>query len=355
MTLESGAPQGGAWVPLLLADPSPNLRLLVLREMLGRPAGDPEVRELVSLRESDPIVENLLSIQDADGSWPPPEGGGGGGPRIRSTAQALIRLGYLGFDSAHRAVQRGAGYLFRLQQEDGSWPLPQGKGEAERELREGYSMIPLQTGMPLRALAMAGHATDARAERAYEWLLARKLPDGGWPTGVRGGKQVFAGGYRRLAHSQFGCRTNTTFAVSALAYHPERRSSPAARRGLDLLLAQDSLPAHTLGFEVARTIGAERTRGFFTYFARYDVGLILDLCWRIGASLEDERVAGMVAFVKGLQGRYGLWDYAPQPEASRWVSFDLLRSLSHIDLESDWLSVEPPTPFQPYPKRPRRY
>jgi hypothetical protein len=347
MTLETGA-------PLLLADPSPNLRLLVLRDLLGKPEGDEEVLELAALRESDPIVQGLLAFQDADGSWPPAEGGAGG-PRIRSTAQALICLGYLGFDPDHRAIRHGAEYLFGLQQEDGSWPLPQGKAEEERELREGYSMIPLQTGMPLRALAMAGHAADPRAEAAYDWLLARSLPDGGWPTGVKGGKQVFAGGYRRLAHSRLGCRTNTTFAVSALAYHPERHTSPEARRGLDLLLAHDSLPAHTLGYEVARTIGVERARGFFTYFARYDVGLILDLCRRIGASLEDPRVAGMVDFVRNLRGPFGLWEYAPHPEASRWVSFDLLRSLSRLEPETGWLSLEPRTPFQPYPKRPRRY
>ena len=352
MNREAHMAQDGAWAPLLLADPSPNLRLLVLRELLERPEADEEVQELAALRESDPIVQNLLSIQDADGSWPALEGGR---QRTRSTTQALVRLGYLGFGPSHPAVRRGAEYLFGLQQEDGSWPLPQGKGEGDRDLREGYSMIPLQTGMPLRALAMAGYAADPRAERAYEWLLARSLPDGGWPTGVRGGKQVFAGGYRRLAHSRLGCRTNTTFAVSALAHHPERRTGSEARRGLDLLLAQDSLPAHTLGFEVARTIGVERARGFFTYFARYDVGLILDLCWRIGASLEDPRVAGMVDFVRNLQGPRGLWLYAAHPEASRWVSFDLLRSLSRIDLESDWLSLEPPTPFQPYPKARRRY
>jgi hypothetical protein len=115
------------------------------------------------------------------------------------------------------------------------------------------------------------------------------------------------------------------------------------------------MQASSLGYEVARTIGAERARGFFTYFARYDLTLILDLCWRIGASLEDPRIADMVAFVEGLQGRYGLWEYASRPEVSRWMSFDLLRSLSRIDLETDWVSQEPRTPFQPYPKRPRRY
>jgi hypothetical protein len=250
-------------------------------------------------------------------------------------------------------LKAGAEYLFGLQQEDGSWPLPRGK--AERELREAYSMIPLQTGMPLRALAAAGYAQDPRAERAYEWLLAHRLEDGAWPSGVRSGKAVFPGGYRRLAHSRFGCRTNTTFALCALALHPERRTSDAAQRGLDLLLAHGALQASNLGHEVARTIGAERARGFFTYFARYDVALVLDLCWRVGASPADPRVADMVGFVAGLQGPYGLWEYEAHPAASRWVSFDLLRSLSRIDQETGWVSLVPRTPFQPYPKRPRRY
>jgi hypothetical protein len=341
------------WAPLLLADPSPNLRLLVLRELLGRPADDQEVQELLDLRQQDPLIEDLLVLQDEDGSWRSGEGGGESWRRIRTTAQALQRLAYLGFGPEHPAVQHGAEYLFAQQRADGSWPLPQSK--VERDLREAYSMIPLQTGLPLRALAAAGYATDPRAERAYEWLLERRLPDGAWPSGLEGGKKVFPAGYRRLAHSRFGCRTNTSFAVSALAHHPQRCRGPAARRGLDLLLVQEVLQASNLGFEVARTIGAEPARGFLTYFARFDVGFVLDLGWRIGASLEDARVAAMVEFVKGLQGAYGLWSYAPRPETARWVSFDLLRSLSRIDAESDWVSLEPRTPFQPYPKRPRRY
>jgi hypothetical protein len=298
------------------------------------------------------MVRDLLALQNPDGAWRSAEGSDGW-HGIRTTAQALVGLGYLGFGPEHRAVKKGAEYLFQRQMEDGSWPLPERK--AERELIEPYAMIPLQTGMPLRGLAATGYATDPRAERAYEWLLQRQLPDGAWPSGVKGDQHVLPAGYRRLAHSRFGCRTNTSFAVSALALHPERRTTPAAQRGLDLLLAHDTLQASNLGYEVARTIGAERARGFFTYFARYDVGFVLDLCWRVGASLEDARIADIVGFVQGLRGQYGLWAYEPRPEVSRWVSFDLLRSLSRIDTETDWVSLEPRTPFKPYPKRPRRY
>ena len=85
------------------------------------PGSTPEVQETVALRERDIVVQSLTRRQDADGSWAPLEGGGGGGLRIRSTAQALVHLGYLGFDLGHPAVRRGAGYLFGLQEEDGSW------------------------------------------------------------------------------------------------------------------------------------------------------------------------------------------------------------------------------------------
>ena len=209
------------WAPLLLADRSPNLRLLVLRELLRVSVDDPqvydrEITELTAMQGESPIIQEILVRQDEDGSWRSAAGGGDSWERIHTTVQALTRLGYLGFNSEHPVVQRGAEYLFALQNEDGSWPLP--KIKAERELREGYEMIPLQTSMPLRALAAAGYAADPRAGAAYEWLLARRLPDGAWPSGLKAGKNVFPAGYRRLAHSRFGCRTNTTFALLALAH-----------------------------------------------------------------------------------------------------------------------------------------
>lgn len=346
------------WSAFLLADPSPSLRCLVLRHLMDRPETDGEVQELMSLQEDDPMVVKFLALQNQDGSFRGGEGGGGSLGSLRLTAQALMGLGYLGLGKDHPAIQRGAQYIFSQQAPDGGFPLiSQGGQLDEGELDEDvkYHMIPLQTALPLLGLAWAGYATNPRAERAYEWLLKEELPQGGWPSGRHKDQYIFAGGYRRLAHSKFGCRTNTTAAVSALALHPDRRTSRAAQRGLDLLLAHEHRQAHTLGFEVARIIGVEPPRGGFTYFKRYDLAQILDLCWRIGASLEDPRVADNVKFVKALQGPYGLWEYTRYPEASRWITFDLLRSLSRLDAQTDWFSMEPRTPFQPYPKRPKRF
>jgi hypothetical protein len=345
------------WAPLLLVDPSASLRLLVLRELLNRSESDDEVRELKRLQKADPLVTKVLELQNEDGSWRGGEGGGEILGQIRLTAQALMGLGYLGLGSDHPAIKRGTGFLFSQQQADGSWPLVAQGGilDGGRIDDVKYHMVPLQTALPLLGLAWAGYAMDPGTERAYEWLLKEELPQGGWPSGKHRDQYIFAAGYRRLAHSKFGCRTNTTAAVSAFALHPKRRTSEPARRGLDLLLAHEHRQAHTLGFEVARIIGAERPLGGFTYFKRYDVGHMLDLSWRIGASLEDARVADNVKFVRELQGPYGLWEYRRFPEVSRWVSFDLVRSLSRLDAETDWFSLEPRTPVQPYPKKPRRF
>ncbi len=345
------------WIPLLLADPSPTLRLLVLLNLLNRREDDEEVRELRKLQEEDPLILKFLALQDKDGSWRAGERGGANLGRTRLTAQALMGLGYFGLNPQHSAVKQGVEFIFAQQQDDGSWPLT-----AQGSLLDGaklsdtkYHMIPVQTALPLIGLAWAGHATDPCAEKAFDWLLKEQLPQSGWPSGRHREKYIFAAGYRRLAHSKYGCRTNTTAAVSALALHPKRRTCQAARRGLELLLAHEHRQEHTLGFEVARIIGAERPRGGFTYFKRYDVAQMLDLSWRIGASLADDRVAANVKFVAELQGPYGLWEYPRHREVSRWITFDLLRSLSRLDEETDWLSVEPRTRFQPYPKKPKRF
>ena len=112
-----------------------------------------------------------------------------------------------------------------------------------------------------------------------------------------------------------------------------------------------------LGYEVVRIIGAELAHGFITTFARFDLAQMLDLCWRIGATADDPRVAEGVAFVGELQGPYGLWEYTARPQASRWVTFDLLRSLLRLKggEPEEWISLEPRTPFQPYPRRTKRY
>ncbi len=343
------------WVPLLLADSSPSLRLLVLSDLLRRPEDDPEVIELTTLRDEDPLVKSLLSLQKERGNWKQLDHAGHTiGGSVRATSAALMRLGYLGFTKENSAVAKAAEFLFSKQRTDGSWPLP----ERVRDTYGGkgpYTMAPIQTSIPLLGLAMCGYADDSRAEEGYEWLMQQRLDDGAWPAGKV--KEVYVGiaGYRRLPHSKWGCRTSTTQSLLCLAYHPSRKKSDAARDALNLLLGRETRDRQHLGFNVARFIGFESHRGGLTYHARFDPGLVLSLCSLIGANRNDERVGDLVKWIQEQQGDYGLWEYTSQPSASRWISYDILNSLGKIDSSTEWISTKPRRPFTPYPKRTRRF
>lgn len=341
------------WALPLLSSRSACLRYLVLTRLLDRGEEDPEVAELALIREKETVVTQTLALQRPDGSW-----------GVAETPWMLLRLHQLGLDKSHPAVSRGASFLFDRQQTDGSWPLPAGPATEPADETEptGYDMVPLQTALPLIGLAASGYATDPRSERAYSWLLDQRLEDGAWPTGLAGGTLGRVAGYRRLAHSRWGCRSNTTGALIALAYHPDRSKGPEAMRALNLLLGRETRERQQLGFEVARALGFEPLRGFFTRFARFDPALLLALAGQVGATRADQRVADLVKWVLSIQGSRGLWDYLPRPAATRWVTFHILLSLRALEANEDDRvastlpsNADPRTPFQAYPRDPKRH
>jgi hypothetical protein len=251
------------------------------------------------------------------------------------------------------AVRRAAEYLYSQQQPDGSWPI--GNYRVDPEGHDHYELMSLQTSIPLRGLVEAGYATDPRSERAYDWLVEQQMEDGAWPTGIADGIYGYVAGYRRLPHSRWGCRSNTTAAVTCMSLHPERRRSNTARRGLDHILGRETKERYHLGHDTARAIGVEPSTGFITYYARFDNAHVLKLCTKAEASTQDPRVKDLVDYVKGAQGQYGLWEYTPKPQATKWVTYDILRSLRKILSESDWESMQPRTPFQAYPAKMKRF
>ena len=345
----------------LLTDPSPCLRYLVLRELFDLQDDHPEVLELTTQRMQDNAVLELINLQEVDGSWKTGSGLSGKlvGSTVLTTAYVLARLGFMGFDSRYSFIARGAEFVFSQQKQDGSWIL---SGEyddlSDPDIysgRDRYSMMPLQTAYPLRGLAVCGYATDPRAERAYEWLRNKQLEDGAWPTGIAEGVYGYVAGYRRLPHSRWGCRSNTTAAVICLSLHPERRKQSETRKALDLLLGIEKRDAFAVGHEVSRLVGAEPAHGFISYFAKFDVALVLNLCSLIEASIDDDRISSNIKFVESLRRSTGLWDYQVSPRASRWVSYDLMRTIKKLGLSTDWFNLEPTTPFQAYPRKLKRF
>ena len=116
--------------PLLLSDPSPCLRWLVLRRLFGYAADHPEVQELVHLRQSDPLLLELLDLQSSDGEWsgaaPSRRAAAGRQPGV-ATGFMLSRLGYLGFGpvSPRGAARRESPSMPAAASRWISCPLPQ--------------------------------------------------------------------------------------------------------------------------------------------------------------------------------------------------------------------------------------
>ena len=303
-------------VAILLADRSPSLRHRALTELLDVPDDDPEVVELDALRDDE------ASTVTVDRNEP------------RDLGFALSRLAHMGLRKGHPLVDRIARRLLRLQRHDGSWPLPR----ARRGSDEGYSMSPLQTSLPLRGLAEAGYATHPKAKSAFEWLLDKRLEDGSWPTGTAAGTRAYVAGYRRLPRSP-GCRSNTTGVLACLAHHPKLRSSDEARRAADILLRRETREEATFGSEVSRLTGVEAPAGFVTFYARFDLAFLLDLCSRVGVSRDDRRMNELAADVDALRNADGMFEHPSYPHLTKWLTLDVLLALRRLD-DADWSSQD---------------
>ncbi len=326
---------------LLLGDPSPSLRWRAARELEGANDEDDEVTawrtEIDRSEEIDALVARLAAAE----------------ARPYVAGHLLCQLAYLGYRGP--AMAAAVEKIFGVQQPDGSWSIPPvGPGPIE-----GPRFITMQTVVPLRGIAAAGFATDPRAERAYEWLLAIRLQDGSWPAGPKadlgqaGSPMPPEKEYRRLTRG-LGCRSATTGAVACLAMHPERRRSDVARIGVDHLLARETRDSSTLGWEVSRLVGLERAMGQVTFYATFDLAFLLDLASRCGVSPQDRRVHDLVNHLDTLRGPYGLWQHSTHPQLAGWLSLDLESSLRRLE-DGDWIGNEEPAALTTNRRGPRRY
>ena len=342
---------------LLFGDPSPSLRWRAAVELGGATEEDTEAQtwraEIDDSRDVRVLLERLATRRSP-----------------RDAGYLLCQLAYLGYHGPE--IADAVEHLFAEQQPDGTWPAwvdeddsttgPRRRAEEPATPAippEGARFVTMHTVVPLRGIAAAGFATDPRAERAYEWLLRKRHLDGSWPAGPKadlggpGQPSPPEREYRRLTRGE-GCRSATTGAVAALALHPERCHSEAARVGVDHLLARETRDQAALGWEVSRLLGLERATGQITFYVTFDLAFLLDLASRCGVSLEDRRVRDLVAYIETMRGRYGLWEHHVHPQLSRWLTFDLECSLGRLP-DGDWVGDETPVSFTPYKRGPRRY
>jgi hypothetical protein len=221
---------------LLEPDPAnPGVRYFALRELLGRPEDDPEVRQARAAIMTTGPVPAILDAQYPDGYWVKP--GSGYSPKYRGTVWQIIFLAELGADPSDARVRRGCEYLlnhaiaanaaFSAYQQ----PVPSGA-------------IHCLNGNLLYALLRLGYADDPRVQAALDWQ-ARAITGAGQVRYLKSG--TTGPGFACSANLGQPCGWGATKAMKALtAVPPDRRTPPVQRAietGAEFLLSRDPAAA----------------------------------------------------------------------------------------------------------------
>jgi len=221
---------------LLEGDPeNPSIRYFVLRDLLDKPTGSPEIKDAQrAIMESGP-VPTILDAQNPEGYWVKP--GGGYSPKYQGTVWQILLLAELGADPADERVQLGCEYLLSHSiASNGAFsalskPVPSGA-------------IPCLNGNMLYALQKLGFGDDPRVRTAI-----------GWQAQVITGEDDFQYIKSGTTGPKFACSANNAKpcawgankALKALALVPKNERTPELERaiqvGVEFLLSRDPVKA----------------------------------------------------------------------------------------------------------------
>jgi hypothetical protein len=306
-------------------DPAnPAIRYFALRELLDRPADDPDVLEAQAALMTDGPVPAILAAQHPDGYWQQPGSGYG---KYRGTVWQIMFLCDLGADPEDARVRRGCDYVLgHSVASNGGFayykkPLPGG-------------VVHCLNGNLLAALIRLGWLEDPRVQQALEWqahAITGEAPIHFTRYGTSGPEFACA------INEKQPCGWGATKAMKALLAVPPGRRTPIMRRALDrgahFLLRYDLATAaypytrrvsrswFTLGFplsywsDVLETLAVLVALGYGR-----DPRLVDAAHWL----LNKQDAQGRWTLEHGLNGK--MWvDIEQQGKPSKWITLRALR------------------------------
>ena len=252
-------PLRGDPLPWLLEESAPAVRHLALRQLLDRPADDPEVLGAgAAAMATDPIAA-ILAAQDPAGWWAKP--GSGYLPKYTSTVWQVVFLDQLGADGTDPRIQAACAYLLDHAQTTSGGFGAVASGEARPAPSTAIHCL---NGNLLRALIGFGRLDDERVRRSIDWQAAAIIGEGE----IRFYRSSMPGpGFRCGANEGLPCAWGATKAVLALARIPAERRAPHVQRALEagvaFLLSRDPAKAdYPMGWGNAKPNGSWFKLGF---------------------------------------------------------------------------------------------
>ena len=247
-------------LPWLLDADTPAVRHLALRDLLGRPSGDPEVADArAAAMASDPIAA-ILAAQHPDGYWEKP--GPGYATKYRGTVWQLIFLDQLGADPADGRIQAACAYV--LAHSLASTGGFGASGRSGTAAPPPSAVIHCLNGNLLRALIGFGWLEDQRVQGAIDWE-ARAITGVGMERWLASG--TCGPGFACAANEKEPCAWGAVKALLGLARIPPPKRSrlvnQAIETGAAFLLSRDPAVAdYPMGWGNTRPSGSWFKLGF---------------------------------------------------------------------------------------------
>ena len=304
-------------LPWLVDEAESAVRHLALRQLLDRPADDPDVRAArTAATRTDPIAA-ILAAQDPAGWWEKPGPGYAG--KYRGTVWSLVFLDQLGADPDEPRVQAACDYvLAHSQAKTGGF----GASGAGRQAPPPPSMVVhCLNGNLLRALIGFGWLDDERVGRSIAWQVAAITGEGdpSW-NAITPGPGFCCG-----ANEGLPCAWGATKALLALARIPPEHRSPAVEQALaasvEFLLSRDPAVAdYPMGYGNTKPNGSWFRLGFPSGYVT-DVLQVLEALVEAGAG-RDPRLANAVDWLVAQQDAHGRWANRYAYAGKMWVDID---------------------------------
>jgi hypothetical protein len=281
----------------LLQQENPGVRYWTMKDLLGKPFDDPELRLAQEHVASWKPVAELLSQQKPEGYWEEPEDVYW--PKWTATTWQLILLGELGLSQDHESIKQGCEYyLTMMHGQDRSWPPRdysrndfQGQLPAWRSVWE-----PCVLGNMARTFVLFGYEDDPRVREMFEWLVKYPLPDGGWNCeSGEWNKDVF--------HSSFMSTIEPLWAFAEL--NPQKWPKDArdvVENAVEFMLLHHLYRSDKTG----KIINEEWTKLHFPLFYFYDILHGLRILTKLGYE-GDERLNDAFELLKSKRLLNGTW------------------------------------------------
>jgi hypothetical protein len=329
-------------LPWLLEEADPAVRHLALRQLLDRPASDPDARAArAAAMASDPIAA-ILAAQHPEGWWARP--GPGYGPKYRGTVWSLIFLDQLGADGDDPRIRAACEHvLTHTQSRNGGFGV---SGRVDENQPPPSRVLHCLNGNLLRALLGFGYLDDPRLQRAIDWQ-ARSITGEEFDDYYRSGTS--GPGFACGINEGLPCAWGADKALLALARIPPQRRAPhirlAVERGAAFLLSRDPVAAdYPMGWGNTKPNRSWFRLGFPSGYVA-DVLQTLEALAELGRA-SDQRLRPALDWLLAKQGASGRWkneyayngktwgDFERQGQPSKWVTLRACRVLKAVAEQS---------------------